>query len=89
MTQATDTDDAIRAWLVGRIAEYLDEPGDEIDTWESLAGYGIDSMHKIQLGRDIEVRYDVELEGDVLRDTTTIDAITAVLRDELTRRDQD
>lgn len=85
MAQAIDTDEAIRAWLVGRIAEYLEEPGEEIDSWESLTGYGIDSIHKIQLGREIEDRYGVELAGVVLRDTETIDGIAEILREEMTR----
>jgi acyl carrier protein len=56
------TADNIRAWLIGRVAHYLDEPAETIDPGAPLAEIGLDSVYAFTLCGDVEDTLSVAVE---------------------------
>jgi acyl carrier protein len=72
----TLTADSLRAWLIERVAFYLDRPADEIRSDVFLADYGMDSVYAISIISDIEDHLQFEVDPAVARDYPTIDGLT-------------
>jgi acyl carrier protein len=73
------TPEAIRRWLVDRVAFYLGEPSDRIDPGVSLAEHGLDSVYAFTLCGDIEDQLGLAVEPIVLWEADTIAALTVHL----------
>ncbi|MFF6995690.1 acyl carrier protein [Streptomyces sp. NPDC008313] len=89
MTETTTADaltspQAIRSWLVDRVAYYLERTPAEIDEGADLAEMGLDSVYALTLCGDVEDRFGLVVEPTMAWDHPTIDAITAHLAAELT-----
>jgi acyl carrier protein len=82
-TSIDDSAEAIRAWLIERVAFYAERRPDEIATDTALVELGLDSVYALTLGGDIEDRFGVETEATLGWDHPTIDAITEYLVTEL------
>jgi acyl carrier protein len=78
--------DAIRAWLVGRIAFYLQRSGTEIDPDLPLVELGLDSVYAMTLSGDVEERFDIEVEPTMAWDHPTVNALARYLTDVLGSR---
>ncbi|MFC8433326.1 acyl carrier protein [Streptomyces sp. NPDC057253] len=76
---------AIRAWLVDRVAYYLERNPADIDEGTQLAEMGLDSVYALTLCGDVEDRFGLVVEPTLAWDHPTIDAITAHLAAELAR----
>ncbi|MFF8732701.1 acyl carrier protein [Streptomyces sp. NPDC015171] len=74
---------AIRSWLVDRVAYYLERTPAEIDASAELAELGLDSVYALNLCGDVEDRFGLVVEPTMAWDHPTIDAITAHLAAEL------
>ncbi|MFJ9178085.1 acyl carrier protein [Streptomyces sp. NPDC102360] len=86
-TPTTGTDinspTAIRAWLLDRVAYYLELPVADIDEGAALAELGLDSVYALTLCGDVEDRFGLVVEPTMAWDHPTVDAITAHLAGEL------
>ncbi|KAA2257575.1 acyl carrier protein [Solihabitans fulvus] len=84
-TAATDTaatdPDAIRDWLLDRVAFYLERPVTDLRPDVKLVEYGLDSVYALTLCGDIEDEYGLELEPTLAWDHPTVDAIVTLLRE--------
>ncbi|MFC8361403.1 acyl carrier protein [Streptomyces griseorubiginosus] len=76
----------IRGWLVERIAFYLECSREEIDEGAPLVDIGLDSVYALTLCGDVEDHFGLVVEPTMAWDHPTVDAITAHLTEELTRR---
>lgn len=74
---------AIRAWLVDRVAYYLERSPADLDEGAQLAELGLDSVYALTLCGDVEDRFGLIVEPTMAWDHPTIDAITAYLAAEL------
>jgi acyl carrier protein len=66
----------IRAWLIGRVAHYLDEPAETIDPGAPLVEYGLDSVYAFRLCGEIEDTLSVIVEPAVIWDVETLADLT-------------
>jgi acyl carrier protein len=66
------TAENVRAWLIGRVAHYLDEPAGAIDPGVPLPGYGLDSVYAFTLCAEIGETLGVVVEPAVIWDVETI-----------------
>jgi acyl carrier protein len=73
----------ITAWLVGRVAFYVDLPARSIDSAVPLAELGIDSVSAVGLCGEIEDRWDLEVDPTLVFDYPTIAAIAAFVAQEI------
>ncbi|MGI5152400.1 acyl carrier protein [Plantactinospora sp. CA-294935] len=71
--------EAIRTWLVGRIAFYLQRPAEEIDTDAPLVEIGLDSVYAMTLSGDVEERFDLEVEPTMAWDHPNVNALAGYL----------
>ncbi|MFC9297961.1 acyl carrier protein [Streptomyces sp. NPDC057011] len=76
----------IRAWLIERVAYYLERPAAEIDEGAELVEMGLDSVYAFTLCGDVEDRFGLAVEPTMAWDHPTVDAITAYLAAELAAR---
>ncbi|WP_053848198.1 acyl carrier protein [Streptomyces sp. NRRL B-24085] len=74
---------AIRAWLVDRVAYYLERNPADVDEGTQLAEMGLDSVYALTLCGDVEDHFGLVVEPTLAWDHPTIDAITAHLAAEL------
>ncbi|MEV4514724.1 acyl carrier protein [Dactylosporangium sp. NPDC049525] len=70
------TPDSIRAWLVGRVAHYLDETPDAVDPHAPLADYGLDSVYAFALAGEIEDTLRVAVEPTLIWDVSSLADLT-------------
>lgn len=75
--------DAIRIWLTGRVASYLERSVDDIDPDALLVEIGIDSMYLLTICGDIEDNFGYYLEPAIMMDHPTIIAVARYLDAEL------
>lgn len=73
----------IRAWLVDRVAYYLERSPADVDEGAALAEMGLDSVYALTLCGDVEDRFGLLVEPTMAWDHPTVDAITAYLAAEL------
>jgi acyl carrier protein len=66
------TAENVQAWLVGRVARYLDEPAETVDPDAPLAGYGLDSVYAFRLCGEIENDLGVLVEPAVMWDVENL-----------------
>ena len=67
-TAVGPTRENVRAWLVARVAHYLDEPPEAVDAETPLARYGLDSVYAFALGGEIEEVWGVAVEPTLIWD---------------------
>jgi acyl carrier protein len=60
--------DDVRAWLVARVAHYLDEPPETIDVQADLARYGLESVYAFALCGEIDEEWGVAIEPSLIWD---------------------
>lgn len=82
----TPTLSEIRAWLVERVALYLEVAPDQITPGVSLAQIGLDSVYAMTLSGDIEEQYGLELPPTVAWDHGTVDKLADFIAGELDAR---
>ncbi|MEV5016074.1 acyl carrier protein [Streptomyces sp. NPDC053780] len=75
--------EAVRAWLVDRVAYYLERSPSDVDEGADLAEMGLDSVYALTLCGDVEDRFGLVVEPTMAWDHPTVDAITAHLAAEL------
>ncbi|MFE9600508.1 acyl carrier protein [Streptomyces hokutonensis] len=88
MTEATvpsaaTSSEAIRGWLLDRVAYYLECPSAEVDAGVQLAELGLDSVYALNLCGDVEDHFGLAVEPTMAWDHPTIEAMTAYLAAEL------
>jgi acyl carrier protein len=67
------TAENVRAWLIGRVAHYLDESAGAIDPGVPLPEYGLDSVYAFTLCGEIEDTLSVIVEPALIWDVETIE----------------
>ncbi|CAL9515711.1 hypothetical protein SUDANB176_03746 [Streptomyces sp. enrichment culture] len=82
-TTAATSPQEIRAWLVDRVAYYLERSPADVDEGAVLAEMGLDSVYALTLCGDVEDRFGLVVEPTMAWDHPTVDAITAYLAAEL------
>jgi acyl carrier protein len=70
------TRDNIRAWLVARVAHYLDEPPEAIDAETPLGRYGLDSVYAFALSGEIEEVLGVAVEPTLIWEVEDLAELT-------------
>jgi acyl carrier protein len=70
------TADNIRAWLIGRVAHYLDEPAETIDPDTPLAEAGLDSVYAVTLCGEVEDTLSVTIEPTLIWDVENLVDLT-------------
>jgi acyl carrier protein len=78
-TPAPPSHEHLRTWLVDRIAYYVQQPAQDIDTGVSLANYGLDSVYALALCGDIEDTLRVPIDPTLIWDIDTVDALASYL----------
>jgi phthiocerol/phenolphthiocerol synthesis type-I polyketide synthase C len=73
------TGEAIRTWLVARIAELLRIDARDVDLHKPLANFGLNSMQAVSLSGELEDWLGTQLAPTLLYDYPTIDTIAAHL----------
>jgi acyl carrier protein len=73
----------IRAWLLERVAYYLERPAGEVGTGDHLVEVGLDSVYAMTLCGDVEDHFGLAVEPTMAWDHPTIDAMTAFLAAEM------
>ena len=73
------TPDDVRAWLVSRVAYYVQVPAAEIDADVSFAEFGLDSVYAFTLCGDIEDALGLTVEPTAIWDFDTLTALTVHL----------
>jgi acyl carrier protein len=89
MSELTTTDtsaEAIRTWLLERVAFYLERPVAEVDPGAAFTELGLDSVYALTLCGDIEDRFGLSVEATLPWDHPTVDRLAAHLRGEVARR---
>lgn len=76
---AVDRSASLRAWLIERVAAYLECEPSQIDPAQSLADYGLHSVLALSLGADLEDYLQVQLESTVVWDHPSIEELVAHL----------
>ncbi|GAA3302157.1 acyl carrier protein [Dactylosporangium vinaceum] len=71
--------EAVRSWLIGRLANYVERPPEDIDPDASLAGLGLDSVYAFALCGEIEDHLGLPIEPVVLWDLDTVTALAGHL----------
>ena len=69
------TADAIEAWLVNRLGEYLQIPSEEINVDEPFSNYGLDSMAAVKLAAELEDIAGRQLSPTLVWDYPTVRAV--------------
>ncbi|MEV4140938.1 acyl carrier protein [Dactylosporangium sp. NPDC049742] len=72
MTGAAPTRDAVRGWLVARVAHYLEEPPEAIDAEADLARYGLESVYAFALCGEIDEAWGVNIEPSHIWDVENL-----------------
>ena len=75
------TEEALRAWLVRRIAQQVELDPAEIDTAARFDSYGLDSIVAVTISGDIEKLLKKELSPALLFEYATIDELAKHLAD--------
>ncbi|MFF7591553.1 acyl carrier protein [Kitasatospora purpeofusca] len=78
-TEVGQSPEAVRAWLVSRIAHFLKVPAEEIEPDVPLADYGLESVYAFALAGEIEDTLGVLVEPTLVWDVDTVNALTAHL----------
>ncbi|MEV4015110.1 acyl carrier protein [Nonomuraea angiospora] len=73
--------DVIRAWLLERVAFYVEREPGEIDPDLKLVEIGLDSVFAMSLSGDIEDEFEVVVEPTVAWDYPTVNALAGYLRE--------
>ncbi|MGW2957754.1 acyl carrier protein [Streptomyces sp. NPDC001220] len=82
---ATASPEAIRTWLLDRVAYYVECAPADIDEGAQLTEMGLDSVYALNLCGDVEDHYGLVVEPTMAWDHPTVEAITAYLAAELAR----
>lgn len=69
------TEEAIRAWLVERIASHLEIAPDEIDVRETFSNFGLDSRTAVGLSGELERWLGRPLVATLVWDYPTIELV--------------
>jgi acyl carrier protein len=73
----------ISAFCVDQLAEILRVPKDTIDTNANFARLGLDSAMSVYLLMELEEKFNLELDYDMLAEYPTIERLSACLADKL------
>jgi acyl transferase domain-containing protein/acyl-CoA synthetase (AMP-forming)/AMP-acid ligase II/thioesterase domain-containing protein/acyl carrier protein len=76
------TVEAIRAWLVARLAKRLNVTPDEIDVGAPFTRYGLDSLAAVTLAADLEIWLKRRLDATLIYDYPTITLLAGHLATE-------
>lgn len=75
----TRSAEAVREWLTGQIAGYVQRPAAEIRSDLPLAEYGLDSVSAMTVCLDIEEHLGLSVEPTLVWDHPTVDALSDAL----------
>lgn len=73
----------LKEWLRGRIAYYLDQPIESIESSVHLSEYGMDSVYAVSVVADLEDKLGIELGAMTAWESPTIDLLTERLIEEM------
>ncbi|MFB4313835.1 acyl carrier protein [Actinomadura sp. 21ATH] len=76
----------VRAWLVERLASYLDRDAATLDPAAGFADLGLDSVYALILCGDVEDRFGLEVEPTITWEHPTVAALAGHLAGELAAR---
>jgi acyl carrier protein len=74
------TEQGVREWITGYLAEFLDLPAAEITPGREFRHYGLDSADAIIIGGALEDHFNVEIDATLLLRSRTIDDLIGDLR---------
>ncbi|MFB8240437.1 acyl carrier protein [Kitasatospora purpeofusca] len=78
-------DDALRGWLIERLAEHVGVPAEDIDPDRPMSGYGLSSLYALTLADEIEDHLGIALDSTIMWDNPTVTTLLAALAQELVR----
>lgn len=70
------TAENVRAWLIGRVAHYLEESAETIDPSAPLAEFGLDSVYAFTLCGEAEDTLGVFVEPSVIWNVESLADLT-------------
>lgn len=70
---------SIESWLIAKISDWLAIDASDIDRTEPTTNYGMNSMTAMTMAGELEDWLDIELEGTVLFDHPSVEALTRYL----------
>ncbi|MEZ7154948.1 acyl carrier protein [Streptomyces sp. MAD19A] len=76
---------AMRDWLVARLAEHLRMSPDEIRPDMPLSEYGLDSLYALTVATEIEDHLGLTVDPTMMWDNPTVDALIEAITAELAR----
>lgn len=82
-----ETFDELSAWLIDRVAYYLDCPASDIKPDVNLTQYGLDSVYALTLSGDIEDELEITVSVTLAWDYRTVAEIARVLEAKVAGRD--
>lgn len=77
------TEQALRQWLINRVAQQLKADPSSIDTARDFGSYGLDSIVALQVAGELEKLVERRLSPVLLFEHQNIDELTAHLAGEL------
>lgn len=80
------TDITLKAWLIQRVASYVRQAPETIETSVALADYGLDSVYALTLTGDIEDYLGLSLEPTLMWDHPDIGSLSKVLLEMLAQQ---
>ncbi|WP_446045737.1 acyl carrier protein [Streptomyces olivaceus] len=72
----------LREWLMGRVAEHLKMPVDDIEPDVPLSDYGLDSLYALSVAAEIEDHLGFAVDPTMMWDNPTINALLDALAEE-------
>jgi acyl carrier protein len=83
-TTAADND-ALRGWLVERLAEHLRMRAADIRPDVPLSDYGLDSVYALSVAAEIEDHLGFTVDPTMMWDNPTVDALLTAIGEERAR----
>ena len=74
-------ENAVREWLVQRLAAHLKKDISELDSSRPFDQYGLDSMFAVQVTGELEKVVEMRLSPALLFENTCIDDVARVIAD--------
>ncbi|MEV6671273.1 acyl carrier protein [Streptomyces sp. NPDC051162] len=82
------TEESLRQWLIGHLAQRIEVPPADIDTGKTFEAYGLDSRVAVQVSGALEKVVERRLSPGLLYEHQTIDDLSGYLARELRLSDR-
>ncbi|EFE72876.1 acyl carrier protein [Streptomyces filamentosus] len=84
--EAVSTPSEVTAWITGQIAEFVNETPDRIAGDAPLTDHGLDSVSGVALCAQVEDRYGIEVDPELLWSVPTLNEFVQALMPQLADR---